>query len=51
MIEMGDEIPEDDKELAMNLYMTETLLIFRGSQFLLYDFSKKSSWQIGDCDN
>ena len=34
----------------MNLYMTEALLIFRGNQFLLYDFTKNNSWQVGDYD-
>ena len=35
----------------MNLYMTEMLLIFRENTFLMYDFSKNSSWQVGDCES
>ena len=47
----GDVVPDDDKELAMNLYMTEALIMFTKNQFLLYDFTKSSKWLVGDYDN
>ena len=47
----GDEAPDDDKELAMNLYMTEALIIFVKNQFLLLDFTKNTGWQVGDYDS
>ena len=46
-----EETPEDDKELALNLYLTEALLIFMGKQFLFLDPTKKSGWNLGICDN
>ena len=47
----GDEAPDDDKELAMNLYMTESLIMFIKNQFLLLDFTKTSNWKVGDYDS
>ena len=35
----------------MNLYLTETLIVFRGAEFLLNDLTKKSGWKVGKCDN
>ena len=30
--------------------MTETLIVFAKNQFLLYDFKKNASWQVGDVE-
>ena len=32
-------------------YRCRMLLIFRENTFLMYDFSKNSSWQVGDCES
>ena len=50
-IEASREPLEYDKDLAMNVYMTEMLLIFRENIFLMKDFTKNSSWQVGDCES
>ena len=42
---------KDDGFKVEEAKLTETLVIFAKNQFLLYDFKKNASWQVGDVES
>ena len=41
---------QDDGFKVEEAKLTETLIVFAKNQFLLYDFKKNASWQVGDVE-
>ena len=44
------EEEKDDGFKVEEAKLTETLIVFAKNQFLLYDFKKNASWQVGDVE-
>ena len=46
-----EETKDDGFQVEEGKLMRETLIVFRGNQFLLYDFTERKGWQVGDVES